>query len=182
MAGISRYEAAALGLTAAFVFFTAGWFFASRTASDPYTVTVQHSQSTAVSSAEQTQTGESSQPESLLEGERIPVNTADVYELDRLPGIGPTKAQAIVDSAVNDANGIRQSSIQYTDDMLRSLQTIINHTMEGAKGRFDAFMTSMQSSYDIVSSNRNELSGGIVRPEEGEGQASQEMDDGQQKA
>ena len=68
MAGISRYEAAALGLTAAFVFFTAGWFFASRTASDPYTVTVQHSQSTAVSSAEQTQTGESSQPESLLEG------------------------------------------------------------------------------------------------------------------
>ena len=54
-------------------------------------------QSTAVSSAEQTQTGESSQPESLLEGERIPVNTADVYELDRLPGIGPTKAQAIVD-------------------------------------------------------------------------------------
>ena len=92
------------------------------------------------------------------------------------------QAQAIVDSAVNDANGIRQSSIQYTDDMLRSLQTIINHTMEGAKGRFDAFMTSMQSSYDIVSSNRNELSGGIVRPEEGEGQASQEMDDGQQKA
>ena len=92
-----RYEAAALGLPAAFVFFTAGWFFASRTASDPYTVTVQHSQSTAVSSAEQTQTGESSQPESLLEGERIPVNTADLYELDRLPGIGPTKAQAIVD-------------------------------------------------------------------------------------
>ena len=78
------------------------------------------------------------------------------------------QAQAIVDAAVNDANGIRQSSIQYTDDMLRSLQTIINHTMEGAKGRFDAFMTSMQSSYDIVSSNRNELSGGIVRQEEQE--------------
>ncbi len=96
--------------------------------------------------------------------------------------LNEAQAQAIVDSAVNDANGIRQSSIQYTDDMLRSLQTIINHTMEGAKGRFDAFMTSMQSSYDIVSSNRNELSGGIVRPEEGEGQASQEMDDGQQKA
>lgn len=76
------------------------------------------------------------------------------------------QAQAIVDAAVNDANGIRQSSIQYTDDMLRSLQTIINHSMEGAKGRFDAFMNSMQSSYDIVSSNRNELSGGIVRQEE----------------
>ena len=78
------------------------------------------------------------------------------------------QAQAIVDAAVNDANGIRQSSIQYTDDMLRSLQTIINHSMEGAKGRFDAFMASMQSSYDIVSSNRNELSGGIVRQGEQE--------------
>ena len=96
--------------------------------------------------------------------------------------LSDAQAQAIVDSSVNDANGIRQSSIQYTDDMLRSLQTIINHTMEGARGRFDAFMYSMQSSYDIVSSNRNELSGGIVRPEEGEGQAPQEMDDAQQQA
>ncbi|MFQ9480492.1 MAG: hypothetical protein ACLR1K_00205 [Oscillospiraceae bacterium] len=68
MAGISRYEAAALGLTAAFVFFTAGWFFASRTASDPYTVTVQHSQSTAVSSAEQTQTGRAASPKAFWRG------------------------------------------------------------------------------------------------------------------
>ena len=80
------------------------------------------------------------------------------------------QAQAIVDAAVNDANNIRQSSIQYTDDMLRSLQTIINHTMEGAKGRFDSFMSSMQSNYDIVSSNRNELAGGLVQPQEGQEQ------------
>ena len=80
------------------------------------------------------------------------------------------QAQAIVDQALNDANTIRQGSIQYTDDMLRSLQTIINHTMEGAKGRFDAFMSSMQSSYDIVSTNRTELSGGLVQQEEPEEQ------------
>lgn len=73
------------------------------------------------------------------------------------------QAQAIVDNAVNDANSIRQGAVQYTDDMLGSLQTIINHTMEGARGRFDAFITSMQSSYDIVSNNRNELAGGIVQ-------------------
>ena len=72
------------------------------------------------------------------------------------------QAQAIVDSAVADANSIRQSSINYTDDMLNSLQTIITHSMEGAQGRFDAFMSSMQSSYDIVSSNRNELSAGVT--------------------
>ena len=72
------------------------------------------------------------------------------------------QAQAIVDKAVADANNVRQGSIQYTDDMLKSLQTIMNHTMEGAQGRFDAFMNSMKSSYDIVSSNRKELSSGII--------------------
>lgn len=70
-------------------------------------------------------------------------------------------AQEVVDGAVNDANNIREGSIKYTDDMLKSLQTIITHTMEGAQGRFDAFMNSMQSSYDIVSSNRNELVGAV---------------------
>lgn len=75
------------------------------------------------------------------------------------------QAQGIVESAISEANRIRQSSVQYTDDMLRSLQTIINHSMEGAQGRFDAFMNSMQSSYDIVSSNRNELSGSVVESE-----------------
>lgn len=96
MAGISRYEAAALGLTAAFVLFTAGWFFAGQTESEPYTVTVQQAAVSDASSAAQPETADTQQPDSLLEGERIPVNTADVYELDRLPGIGPAKAQAIV--------------------------------------------------------------------------------------
>lgn len=76
------------------------------------------------------------------------------------------KAQAIIDSAVNDANNIRQSSVQYTDDMLSSLQTIIVHSMESAQGRFDAFISSMQSSYDIVSSNRAELSGAVIEQTE----------------
>lgn len=71
------------------------------------------------------------------------------------------QAQEVVDNAVNDANNIREGSIKYTDDMLKSLQTIITHSMEGAQGRFDAFMNSMQSSYDIVSSNRNELVGSV---------------------
>jgi len=73
--------------------------------------------------------------------------------------------QANVDAAVNDANNIRQGAIQYTDDMLRSLQNIMDHTMETAKGRFDSFMSSMQSSYDIVTNNRKELSGGLVQQE-----------------
>lgn len=69
------------------------------------------------------------------------------------------QAQEIVDSAISDANNIRQSSIKYTDDMLKSLQMIISHSIDGAQGKFDSFISSMQSTYDIVSSNRNELAG-----------------------
>ena len=67
------------------------------------------------------------------------------------------QAQSIIDAAVNDANNIRQGAIQYTDDILRSLQSIILGTMEGAQGRFDAFMSSLQSTCDVVANNRNEL-------------------------
>ena len=86
--------------------------------------------------------------------------------LARTPTQAQAQAQTIVDNAVADANSVRQGSIQYTDDMLKSLQTIMNHTMEGAQGRFDAFMNSMKSSYDIVSSNRKELSSGIITEKE----------------
>ena len=72
------------------------------------------------------------------------------------------QAQAIVDNAVNEANGLRQGSVQYTDEMLKSLQMIIKHSMDGAQGRFDAFMSSMQSSLDIVTSTRGELPGGVL--------------------
>jgi len=80
------------------------------------------------------------------------------------------QAQEVLDGAVNDANNIREGSIKYTDDMLKSLQTIITHSMEGAQGRFDAFMNSMQTSYDIVSSNRNELVGAVEENPQESGQ------------
>ncbi len=78
------------------------------------------------------------------------------------------QAQAIIDNAVMEANSVRQGSIDYTDDMLKSLQTIITHSMEGAQGRFDAFLASMQSSYDIVTANRNELAGSVTPVIDGE--------------
>ena len=73
------------------------------------------------------------------------------------------RAQEIVDKATIDANGIREASIRYTDEMLKSLQMIISHSMESTQGKFASFMASMQSNYDIVMANRREL-----RPEEEE--------------
>lgn len=76
------------------------------------------------------------------------------------------QAQTIVDAAVRDADNIRQGAVQYTQDMLKSVENIINHTMEGAQGRFDSFMYSLKSSYDIVSANRAELDHSIQRNDE----------------
>ena len=68
------------------------------------------------------------------------------------------QAQSIIDAAVGDANNIRQGAILYTDDMLRNAQNIISNTMGDAQERLGSFLSAMQSSYDVVTANRNELS------------------------
>jgi len=95
MAGISRYEKAVLGLTAAFLLFTGGWFLARQNTAAPYEVTTTQTVRPQTENAPSA-SGEESRPDSLMEGEVIDLNTADVYELQRLPGIGEKRAQAIV--------------------------------------------------------------------------------------
>jgi len=47
--------------------------------------------------------GKSSQPAKVTAGQKININTAGSAQLQRLPGVGPSKAQAIID--YRDANG-----------------------------------------------------------------------------
>ena len=101
MAGITRYEQAALGLTAAFVLFTGGWFLARQSDAQPYQVTTTQSASAEQgredASALPAGASEEERPDSLLEGEIININTAGPEDLQRLPGIGEKRAQAIAD-------------------------------------------------------------------------------------
>lgn len=101
MAGISRYEQVTLGLTAAFVLFTGGWFLARQNSAHPYEVTTTQSISTEPEAEKPTslppEASEEEHPDSLLEGEVIEINTAGLEDLQRLPGIGEKRAQAIVD-------------------------------------------------------------------------------------
>ena len=68
------------------------------------------------------------------------------------------QAQEILDNATNDANNIRMSAISYTDEMLENLEKIMSHTIETAGAKYDTFLNSIQSCYDIVNKNRQELS------------------------
>ena len=65
--------------------------------------------------------------------------------------------------AAQEADSIRLGAIRYTDDMLRSLQTIIGHALDGSRSRYDALQADLQSSLDIVSSNRKELAQGMPK-------------------
>ena len=113
MAGISRFEKGVLLLTAGFVLFTGGWFLAGQNTSEPYTVTVSAPQEpSAPDPALQEAPAEGERPDSLLPGEVIDLNAADTYDLDRLPGIGPAKAEAIL--AYREEYGPFQS----VDDLL----------------------------------------------------------------
>lgn len=68
------------------------------------------------------------------------------------------QAQEIIDSATTDSNNIRMSAISYTDEMLENLEKIMSHTIEAAGSKYNNFINSIQSCYDIVSKNRSELS------------------------
>jgi cell division septum initiation protein DivIVA len=118
----------------------------------------------------------------VAEANRMTEQLVDEHEImqkayataDKLIEDANNQAQAILDNATEQANAMKVSSIRYTDDMLKSLQTIINHTLTEAQGKFESLQSSLQSSYEIVSSNRKELASA-----DGEG-ADQEGTSGQQ--
>ncbi len=71
--------------------------------------------------------------------------------------LATNQAQEIIDNATADANNIRLGAIQYTDNVLKSLEDIIGHAIETTKARSDNLISSLQGCYDIVISNRSEL-------------------------
>lgn len=101
MEGRSRYAAAVLALLAAFVLFCGTWYLARSSAPEPYQVTAAR-RPPAGSAADLEGSEDTSLPEevpwpdSLLPGETIDINSADVYDLQRLPGIGEKRARDII--------------------------------------------------------------------------------------
>jgi len=94
MRGISRYARLSLLALGIFLLGISGYFLADRQTDAPYTVEAASSASAPVRTVPEP---EDEKPDSLLEGERININTAPAADLCRLPGIGEKRAQAIVD-------------------------------------------------------------------------------------
>ncbi|MCR5665803.1 MAG: ATPase [Eubacterium sp.] len=67
-------------------------------------------------------------------------------------------AREILDSATNEANDVRQAAMEYTDNLLKSIEDLLSHTIDTSKNRFDGLMKSLQGTLDVVSSNRMQLS------------------------
>ena len=107
MRDISRFDKVILLLTAGFVLFTGGWFLAQRSAAQPYQVTAAGNDREEPQETEKGSSSFGGRPDSLLPGEKINLNTADQYDLRRLPGIGEKRAQDIVD--YREAHGPFQS-------------------------------------------------------------------------
>ena len=80
---------------------------------EPYTITAAHPGSSASLQPAASGSMDESRPDSLLEGEVIDLNTAAPEDLERLPGIGPAKAEAI--AAYRAEHGPFQSVDQLTE-------------------------------------------------------------------
>ena len=94
MAETSRYGKAVLALTAGFALFCGGWYAAQVSSPQPWQVTA--AQRPPIAEEASSREDDSSGPDSLLPGERIDINSADVYDLQRLPGIGEKRARDII--------------------------------------------------------------------------------------
>ncbi|MBQ7077743.1 MAG: hypothetical protein IJM91_06390 [Lachnospiraceae bacterium] len=85
-------------------------------------------------------------------------------EANRVVTLATNQAQEILDNATTDANNIRTAAIDYTRDMLNSVESILKNTIDTSRQRQDAFINNLNGCLDIVLSNKNEL----LPPEEKE--------------
>ena len=110
MAAMTRFDKIVLGLTAAFLVVTGGYFVSGQLGEAEYQVTVSKQAPAVSASLPEVEDG---YPDSLLEGEVIDLNTASAADLTRLPGIGEKRAQAIVD--YRESSGPFQSVEELTE-------------------------------------------------------------------
>lgn len=67
------------------------------------------------------------------------------------------EAQGILDSATNEANDLRTRAVQYTDDILSNVQSILTNGISSFEDAQNTLMNEMNSSLNVVVESRKEL-------------------------
>ncbi len=90
----SRFGLVVLTLSAVFFLVCTTWYLARSSTPEPWLVS--STRRPAAEYLDASEPEEAPRPDSLLPGEVIDVNTADAYDLQRLPGIGEKRARDII--------------------------------------------------------------------------------------
>lgn len=68
------------------------------------------------------------------------------------------EAGKIIDSATAQANAIKEAAVEYTDESLAMIQTILTNAIENVTVNFDGIKRALDSSLEITIENRKALS------------------------
>ena len=94
------------------------------------------------------------------------------------------RAEDIVNNATAEANNVKTAAIQYTDELLSNVQSMLQSSLGGAQSKFDQFTSDLRLTIRTIEQNRNDLAKSyneVVPPEQNEQNDELESyDDGQQ--
>ena len=94
------------------------------------------------------------------------------------------RAEDIVNNATAEANDVKTAAIQYTDELLSNVQSMLQSSLGGAQSKFDQFTSDLRLTIRTIDQNRNDLARSyneVVPPEQNEQNDELESyDDGQQ--
>lgn len=78
-------------------------------------------------------------------------------QANRVVSMASAQAQQILDNATNEANSLRMAAMEYMDDMLSHIETILTDSTQAAVTNYEGLVTALSGYRDVVIANRNEL-------------------------
>lgn len=71
--------------------------------------------------------------------------------------IATKEAQDILDNATNEANNVRMSAMNYLDEQLHNIESLLANSIDTSKMRYESLIGSLQEYLSVVSQNRAQL-------------------------
>ena len=79
------------------------------------------------------------------------------YQAQEIVNQAALEADHIMGQANADANAIRQGALEYTNEMLSNVESIIGNAYESSRTKFEGTLDALRSNLDIVQNNLREL-------------------------